>query len=143
MGAEEWARSRSPLLRLVWFGEGEPPSFVAALLLLSVALRLLLVFFPPSPSGLAWLSLEGWMLSCSAVRSCVRSLAVASWPVFAVAGSKACGGVASPWSMGRVSHHGLRRTAWLGDGSGCGRCHAHSAHVIASLGNVGVEVDCW
>ena len=70
-------------------------------------------------------------------------LAAAALLVSAVAVSRACGCVVSPWSMGRVSHHGLWRTAWLGDGSGCERCHAHSAHVIASLGSVGVEVDCW
>ena len=75
-------------------------------------------------------SLEGWILSCSAVRSCVWLLSTPSALACAV-------GVSEPWSMGRVSHHGLWRTAWLGDGSGWGRCHAHSAHVIASLGNLG------
>ena len=72
----------------------------------------------------------------------MRSLAVAAWLVLALAVSEACGGVASPWSGGCVFYHGLCRTAWLGDCSGCGRCHAHSAHVIASLGSVRVEVGC-
>ena len=68
-----------------------------------------------------------WLLSPLSAFPCAEGVSVA------------CGGVGSPWSMGRVSHQGLWRTAWLGDCSGWGRCHPHSAHVIASLGNVGVS----
>ena len=83
-------------------------------------------------------SLDGWILSSSAVRSCVWLLSLLSAFVGAEGVSVACGDVGSSRSMGFVSHQGLCRTAWLGESPGCGRCHAHSAHVIASLGVVGV-----